>query len=296
MELRNIRSFIKVAEFENFSKAAEVLGYAQSTITTQIQQLEEELGVNLFDRIGKKVVLSDKGRSFLLYANQMMKLESESIETISSNCVPRGILRIGTIESIASSFFAPLLETYIKTYPTVSIEVTEGTTLELFSQLEKGLLDLVLLLDRPVFRPALQTVYSKSATVPFFSAADHPLADQKNVSPKKLEQETLFLTEKNNNYRQVFDEIAAKNNLSIQHIQEIANASCILYLVEQNLGVSLLPDYRLLPSLKEKKIALFTVEGFDIRMDLQVLYHRQKFVSLAMRRFTETVEEFFAAL
>ena len=58
MELRNIRSFIKVAEYENLSKAAEVLGYAQSTITAQIQQLEEELGVNLFDRIGKKVVLS----------------------------------------------------------------------------------------------------------------------------------------------------------------------------------------------------------------------------------------------
>ena len=296
MELRNIRSFIKVAEFENFSKAAEVLGYAQSTITTQIQQLEEELGVNLFDRIGKKVVLSDKGRSFLLYANQMMKIESESVEAISANCVPRGILRIGTIESIASSFFAHLLETYIKAYPNVSIEVTEGTTLELFDQMEKGLLDLVLLLDRPVFRLALQTVYSKSATVPFFSAIDHPLAGQKNVSPKKLEQETLFLTEKNNNYRQVFDEIAVKNNISIQHIQEVANASCILHLVEKNLGVSLLPDYRLLPSLNERKIALFTVEGFDIHMDLQVLYHRQKFVSLAMRRFTETVEEYFAAL
>lgn len=64
MELRNIKSFIKVAEFENFSKAAEVLGYAQSTITLQIQQLEQELGVNLFDRIGKRVLLSEKGRSF----------------------------------------------------------------------------------------------------------------------------------------------------------------------------------------------------------------------------------------
>ena len=69
MELRNIKSFIKVAEFENFSKAAEVLGYAQSTITLQIQQLEQELGVNLFDRIGKRVLLSEKGRAFLSYAN-----------------------------------------------------------------------------------------------------------------------------------------------------------------------------------------------------------------------------------
>ncbi len=74
MELRNIKSFIKVAEFENFSKAAEMLGYAQSTITTQIQLLEDELGVSLFDRIGKKVFLSEKGRQFLAYANSMAKL------------------------------------------------------------------------------------------------------------------------------------------------------------------------------------------------------------------------------
>lgn len=85
MELRNIKSFIKVAEFENFSKAAEVLGYAQSTITLQIQQLEQELGVNLFDRIGKRVLLSEKGRAFLSYANDMVQLEAEAIETVSEN-------------------------------------------------------------------------------------------------------------------------------------------------------------------------------------------------------------------
>ena len=114
MELRNIKSFIKVAEFENFSKAAEVLGYAQSTITLQIQQLEQELGVNLFDRIGKRVLLSEKGRAFLSYANDMVQLEAEAIETVSENPTPTGTLRIGTIESIASSFLPLLLEEYLK--------------------------------------------------------------------------------------------------------------------------------------------------------------------------------------
>lgn len=294
MELRNIKSFIKVAEFENFSKAAEVLGYAQSTVTTQIQQLEEELGVDLFDRIGKKISLSDKGRSFLLYANQIAKLESESIETISQTCVPRGILRIGILESIASSFFPLLLEEYLKTYPEVSVEVSVGTTLELFPQLEKGLLDLIFLLDRPVFRPALQVVYTKPSTVPFFASIKHPLARAENVPAKRLEQEILFLTEKNTNYRQVFDELSMKNNIFVPKIQEIAHSTCILHFVENNFGVSLLPDYRLHAALKEKKIALFTVEGYDIRIDLQILYHRQRFVSLAMQRFTETVEKFLS--
>lgn len=295
MELRNIKSFIKVAEFENFSKAAEALGYAQSTITTQIQQLEEELGVDLFDRIGKRVTLSERGRTFLAYANEMLKLEAEALESVSENDVPCGVLRIGILESVASSFFPPLMKEYFNKYPEVSAEVSLGTTLELYEQLEKGILDVILLLDRPVYRPALQTVYSKTCTVPFFAAADHPLAGAENIPPQRLMQETLFLTEKNNNYRQAFDETTMALGATVNRMQEIANSTCILYFTEQNLGVSLLPDYRLRSALQEGKIKLFSVEGYDIRMDLQVLYHRQKWVSLAMKRFTESVEKYLSS-
>ena len=296
MELRNIKSFIKVAEFENFSKAAEALGYAQSTITTQIQQLEEELGVPLFDRIGKRVVLSEKGRTFLEHANQMLKIETEAIEAVSENDIPSGILPIGTLESIASSFLAELLAVYIEKYPKVQIVITVGVTLELYDFLEKGLLDVVFLFDRSVYRPALKTVYSKSSSAPFIAPANHPLAHAENIPPERLLEERVLLTEKRNNYRQAFDELALGKGLHLEGIQEIASSICILQFVEKGLGISLLPDYALHAALQEKKISLFTVEGFDIRMDLQVLYHRQKFVSLAMKRFTETVEDYLSSL
>ena len=68
MELKNIRTFIKVAELENFTKASQELGYAQSTVTMQIQQLENELHANLFERNGKRIRLSAAGREFLKYA------------------------------------------------------------------------------------------------------------------------------------------------------------------------------------------------------------------------------------
>ena len=206
MELRNIKSFIKVAEFENFSKAAEVLGYAQSTITLQIQQLEQELGVNLFDRIGKRVLLSEKGRAFLSYANDMVQLEAEAIETVSENTTPTGTLRIGTIESIASSFLPLLLEEYLKKCPQVHLDIIIGVTLELYDQLEKGNLDIIFLADRPAYHPTLKTVFSRPVAVPFIASAEHPLANQKNVPPERLTEETILLTEKNNNYRQIFDE------------------------------------------------------------------------------------------
>ena len=296
MELRNIKSFIKVAEFENFSKAAEALDYAQSTITMQIQQLEQELGVELFDRIGKRVVLSEKGRSFLLYANEMLKLEAEAIESVSENDTPSGTLRIGLTETIASTFFSSLLESYLSKYPKVHFEITCGVTLELYDQLEKGNLDMVFLLDRPVYRPALQTVLSVPATVPFVSSADHPLANQKNVSPERLREETLILSEKNNNYRQVFDELSLEHNLLFEDTQELSNLNIILSFLKKNLGVTFLPDYAIPSPLQENNLALFTVAGFSIQMQLQILYRRQKWVSPAMKHFTEMTEDFLNQL
>ena len=294
MELRNIKSFIKVAEFENFSKAAEVLGYAQSTITLQIQQLEQELGVNLFDRIGKRVLLSEKGRAFLSYANEMMKLEAEAIETVSENDTPTGTLRVGTIESIASSFLPALLEEYLKKCPHVHLDIVIGVTLELYDQLEKGNLDIVFLADRPVYRPALKTVYSRPISVPFIASATHPLANRRNVSPERLTQETILLTEKNNNYRQMFDELAIEHNVAFPHTQEISSIAIILHFLQKKIGVTFLPDYATLPILQENNLALFTVAGFDIRMYLLILFHKQKWVTPAMKYFTETAEEFFS--
>ena len=294
MELRNIKSFIKVAEFENFSKAAEVLGYAQSTITLQIQQLEQELGVNLFDRIGKRVLLSEKGRAFLSYANEMMKLEAEAIETVSENDTPTGTLRVGTIESIATSFLPALLEEYLKKCPHVHLDIVIGVTLELYDQLEKGNLDIVFLADRPVYRPALKTVYSRPISVPFIASATHPLANRRNISPERLTQETILLTEKNNNYRQMFDELAIEHNVAFPHTQEISSIAIILHFLQKKIGVTFLPDYATLPILQESNLALFTVAGFDIRMYLLILFHKQKWVTPAMKYFTETAEEFFS--
>ena len=132
MELRQLKYFKEACELQNFSEAARVLHISQSTLSQQIKQLEDELDVLLFDRIGKRVLLSEKGRAFLSYANDMVQLEAEAIETVSENTTPTGTLRIGTIESIASSFLPLLLEEYLKKCPQVHLDIVIGVTLELY--------------------------------------------------------------------------------------------------------------------------------------------------------------------
>ena len=90
MELKNIHTFIKVAEFENFTKASNELGYAQSTVTMQIQQLENELQANLFERNGKRIRLSSAGQEFLKYAYQISKYESMALDHFHRTEEPEG--------------------------------------------------------------------------------------------------------------------------------------------------------------------------------------------------------------
>jgi hypothetical protein len=169
-----------------------------------------------------------------------------------------------------------------------------GVTLELYDQLEKGNLDIIFLADRPAYHPTLKTVFSRPVAVPFIASAEHPLANQKNVPPERLTEETILLTEKNNNYRQIFDELAIQHGASFHHTQEISSFAIILHFLQKKMGISFLPKYATLPILQEKNLALFTVAGFDIKMDLLIFYHRQKWVTPAMKYFTETAEEFFS--
>jgi len=182
----------------------------------------------------------------------------------------------------------------LKKCPQVHLDIIIGVTLELYDQLEKGNLDIIFLADRPAYHPTLKTVFSRPVAVPFIASAEHPLANQKNVPPERLTEETILLTEKNNNYRQIFDELAIQHGASFHHTQEISSFAIILHFLQKKMGISFLPKYATLPILQEKNLALFTVAGFDIKMDLLIFYHRQKWVTPAMKYFTETAEEFFS--
>ena len=115
MEIRNILTFLKVAGTQNFSKAAEQLGYSQSAVTIQIQQLEKELGTQLFERIGKRVYLTEKGQEFIGYASEIMRVTNEALtfageeHTNKRNIEDRrrGIYLYGT----ASGTFASISQT-----------------------------------------------------------------------------------------------------------------------------------------------------------------------------------------
>lgn len=123
MDLKQLNTFLTVAEFLNFTKAAAQLGYAQSSITAQIQQLENEMGVKLFERIGKTVTLTHEGKRMLPYASQILQLAGNMKSDLSGSDVPAGVLTIGAAESLSIYRLPAIIKEYRSLYPKVDINL-----------------------------------------------------------------------------------------------------------------------------------------------------------------------------
>lgn len=285
MEIKNIRTFLRVAEIGSFSKAAKELGYVQSTITTQIQQLESELNCNLFDRNGKKVTLSATGKEFMQYAYRIIKYESLILEHFSSSGEPEGTLSIGITEAICASQFTSVLQKFQMEYPKVTLKLQIVTTRQALDLLDKGILDLVFILDHKITSPNRVTVREYPVEILFFSSSSHPLASETEVTLDRLLQERFVLTEKGCAYRHVFEsEIYARGKHLNCHA-EIGYSPYIIQAVAAQNAIGLLPYVTLEDSIKMGIVSPICVKNYQIHMFIQVIYSNKRGVSPSMNAF-----------
>ena len=291
MELRNIRTFIKVAELGNFSRAAADLGYAQSTVTTQIQMLEKELHVTLFERNGKRVSLSEAGKEFLDYAYNMQRCEDMALDHFSTEREPHGDITVGVMETICASHYGDIFARFRSLYPKVNLKVVVATTLECMEMLERGRVDVILTVDKKLNHPGWVTAHEIPTEICFFCAADHPFAGRQNVPMDDLIRENFIQIEAGCNYRQAFEQYLEDQGKFITNVLEIGYTRLIIRAVSQNLGVSLLPRFTLEEDLKRGTIHVFHVKGYRFSMLMQVIYSGNRWVTPAMQAFLNMTRE-----
>ena len=143
MELRQLQTFTQIAQMQSFSRTAEMLGYSQSAVTVQIRQLENELGKRLFDRTGKKVVLTPQGEEFLEHANRILYDVHQAKASMNDTDELKNPLHIGTIESLCTVKFPKIIRKFREQYPRVSIRITVDSPEKLIQMMEHNELDLI---------------------------------------------------------------------------------------------------------------------------------------------------------
>ena len=147
MELRNLISFIHVAELGSFTKAAEQLGYSQSTISFQIKQLEEELDCLLFERINHTITLTERGHQLISYAHRVRALTDEFKENISEEQIYNGHIHLVTPDSLCDAIITKNYINFHKKYPDISVKFTTADTSVMFDMLDHNEADLIITLD-----------------------------------------------------------------------------------------------------------------------------------------------------
>ena len=291
MEIRNLVTFVRIAETQNFSRTAEQLGYSQSAVTMQIKQLEGELRTQLFERIGKQVKLTQAGERLLPYALGILKAVRQAEEIAREPAQIAGKLRIGTCESFVISVLPPVLMELAAHCPQVEISTHTARIPELIQMLPRNDVDILYFLDQKMYFPEWVKVSERPEKIFFVASAASALAREKHIPVERLLQEPLYLTEKGISYRYAMEQALAAKGYELHPVWEVGNTDVITRILLKNKGVSFLPEYVVHPYVADGRLAVLDVDCEEIVIWRQLVYHRNKDVTPQMQQFLELMRK-----
>lgn len=285
MEIRNLKTFLHAASLQNVTKAAAELGYSQSAVSVQIRQLEQELGVPLFDRIGKNVYLTSFGRELVPYARKAVAAVSEVENFGKSAADLSGTIRIGVTDSLFELLMEQLLLSYHSRFPHVRVELLVDTTVNLTQLLQQGSIDAMCVIDDPL--PPTQWHIWRQTETPIVLAAspEHPLSGKGSVSVQELSDAELILMENGAPYNRHFEHFLAQHHVECEPFLRLPSASSARTLLLKGSFMSLLPWYTVRDDVGHGRLKLLSIPELGITQSVQIVLHRSKVVTPQIEGF-----------
>lgn len=239
MNIENIEAFVYINHYGSFNKAADVLFLTQPTVTARIQSLERELDCRLFDRFGKQIHLTDKGKQFLPYAQQILQTYQKGKHQLHSKRTSTGELRIGCTVSVSNYVMPHLLMRLNERFTELKVKITTAPTDELAARLSSGELDLAFV--RKLMNPAFQSYSFYEDPIRLYVYQGHPLASAGRASIRDLRHEKLVFFECGSldwmRIHRVFESLEQPPNINYQ----VDNAETAKKLVLGRAGICFLP-------------------------------------------------------
>lgn len=245
MEVHQLRYFCAVAETGSFTRAAEREQVAQPSLSQQIMKLEEELGVRLFDRLGRSVRLTDLGQVFLPRARTILnELRAAKDEVAEKQSSVSGPVCVGVIPTIAPYFLPTRIAFFTRKYPQAAITVVEDVTVRLLDRLRAGLVDLAIM-ALPARGHDLECYPLRTERLFAILPKGHRLARKRSLRMKELREEPFLLLRDDHCFRDTAIEVCKRARVLPQIVFESGQFSSILGMVAAGMGVSIVPEMAL---------------------------------------------------
>ena len=291
MEIKNLITFIHVAELNSFTKTAQLLDYSQSTVSFQIKQLETELGCLLFDRINHTLQLTDKGKELLTYAQKVCRLTEEFHQDWNRDPNVSGHVHIVAPDSMCETMIHDNYADFYHHYPNITLKFSTADTADMFRLLERNEADIMLTLDAHVYHQNFIIAKEREISMHFVAGRDFPLAGKENLSIHEVIKYPFYLTEKGAGYRRVLDDVLARLGIDIRPVLEIGRTDIITAMLENGHAISFLPDFITQRKVREGTLVYLDVTDVPIDIRQQLIYHKNKWISRALDTFINYVSE-----
>ncbi|MDU4694535.1 MAG: LysR family transcriptional regulator [Paenibacillus sp.] len=291
MELRQLNTFRTVATTLNFTRAAEVLNYVPSNVTMQIKALEAELGVRLFDRLGKQLILTSAGKRYLTHIQGVLDKLDEARSDVHNDENLSGTLTISANEVICAYRLPAVFRQFRSQHPGVRLIFRSVSNQELKQTLFEGLADVVYMLDEPIRSNRLAVESLVEENFRLFAAPDHPLARRTVLQLEDFHGEVFLTNEKGCPYRTMFDRSFEKEGIDSITYLEFQSAEAIKQCAISGIGIAFLPEIVTATEVERGELVSLPWQIPDLHVYTQMLWHKDKWLSPIILSFIEATRD-----
>jgi DNA-binding transcriptional LysR family regulator len=290
MEFRQLFTFKKIVELRSFTKAADSLGYSQPTVTSHIHALEEHLGVKLFDRIGRKVVLTNAGEQLLIYVSKITEMYKQ-IEAMSDNeDTIKGNIKIGAPETLTIYGLEPILQEFRRLFPQVSIVLVNDSNAPMYEKLNSGEIDMAFQITPDCKSKDYVVIHLEDERFVLVANPDCKINSLES-NPDQILDECVIYNAKGCIYRVAFENYLKSRHIIPRNLIELWSVEAIKRAVINGLGISMLPFISVKKDIEEGKLKVIDVHLQLDNVSIQLIYHKNKWLSQAMRAWIDVTQK-----
>lgn len=286
LTLRQLRVYEAVTNHLSYSRAAEALHLTQPAVSMQIKQLEESIGLPLFEQLGKKIYLTEAGKEFNHYCRNILDQLNEAENVLAEmKGVDRGKLTI-SVATTASHFATQLLAEFCKRYPKVSVSLNVTNREALLGHLAHNEMDMVIMGKPPKGLDLEATSFMENPLV-IIAAINHPLANTPNIPLERLQQETFLVREQGSGTRIAMERFFTEQGIRLTTGTEMSTNEAIKQAVQADMGLGILSLHTVALELEAKRLVVLDVQSFPIMRDWYVVHRKGKRLTATAQMFKE---------
>jgi LysR family cyn operon transcriptional activator len=287
MELRQLRYFVKSAELLNFTEAANLCCITQSTLSQQIKQLENDLGVQLFERIGRKVFLTEEGKDFLPFARQTLADADYAKQRLRDiDDIKTGTIRIGSTFGL-STLLTNLIDKYSSLYPQIKFEVQFFKQDDLIEAVRERKVDFAIAFNLMKKDELIQEVFLHTYHLSAIVSKDCPLAEKESITLTQLKKYKIATPAPGMNARRMFDAMVSESDTQLKPSLEINEIHTLLHLVRTGEWVAILVDSII---IGENDLKAVPFKNNSLPMNVELLYPKGMYLRKAIKVFFDLLE------